>query len=323
MIELFKREQEIKMEIKKLEEELENINVTLNAPIEICEECSYFYIGHSELFLMFTPWASETTSLDDPFFRCHCCEKKLRRHDSFMKALEYMTTDDCGNYIFQNFRSELGDDALIYLAMTTRNISVPSFTVVYDIKHKDDNRFNNILQELQENDFIRIIEATNIDHFTVVFNARKIGLYENNDILSTICIQKKFDKPYLFNVNKRTHRLNNLENNFSLEDKERLLKRFNNKCAFTGKDVDIHLDHVIPVAWEVEGTTISNMLPLWSRLNSSKHDSNVFEWYKNKGAEYEVREELFIDAITYIAELKGMTFEEYKDYVYSCDPKSK
>lgn len=35
------------------------------------------------------------------------------------------------------------------------------------------------------------------------------------------------------------------------------------------------------------------------------------------------KEELFIDVINYIAELKGMIFEEYKDYVYSCNPKSK
>lgn len=61
------------------------------------------------------------------------------------------------------------------------------------------------------------------------------------------------------------------------------------------------------------------MLPIWDSINSSKHDSNVFEWYKVKGDRFEIKEELFINAMTYIAELNDMTFDEYKDYVYECE----
>lgn len=109
-----------------------------------------------------------------------------------------------------------------------------------------------------------------------------------------------------------------LPDTFTDEQKAELLRKFDGKCAFTGKDVPIQIDHVIPVASGHGGTILENMLPIWKRINSSKGDRNVFEWYEKNGDRFEVVPELFEQAIGYIAELNGMSYEEYHEYVYDC-----
>src|SRR5699024_8010350 len=117
---------------------------------------------------------------------------------------------------------------------------------------------------------------------------------------------------------RRLVRLRALIDDFTSEEREEVLRKFDGKCALTGLDVPIHLDHVIPIAIGHGGTTKSNMLPIWHRINSSKSDRNIFEWYEESGGRFEVSPGLFEKAIEYLAELNEMTVEEYRNYVYEC-----
>lgn len=120
------------------------------------------------------------------------------------------------------------------------------------------------------------------------------------------------------NARKRLIRKGALINDFTQEDRVEVLERFGGKCALTGKDVPIHLDHVIPLAVGHGGTTKANMLPIWQRINTSKSDRNIFEWYKENGERFDVCPKKFEEAIEYLAELNEMSVAEYRDYVYEC-----
>lgn len=322
-LELVDRKTTIKKQMKELEMELELIDIELNerlhtsSNIEVCDVCTFFYIGRSETVL---PFGHRFETLSDSPTTIDCvCGNTLHRHSSFISALDYINSETCKEHISQNFKNELSAASLKYIVDILPYISVPSFVVEYDKSYKKNKEWKNVHKELLEKDFIRIVEALNTDHFTLVVNARKLNLYPDNNLFNEIKIQNKFKTSYLSTINVRSNRIKNLPNTFTDEQKQLVLDRFNNRCAFTGEETSLHLDHVIPIAWEIEGTVVSNMLPLSASANSSKHDSNVFEWYEKKGRQYNVKEDLFIVAITYIAELNNMSFDEYKQYVYDCE----
>lgn len=95
------------------------------------------------------------------------------------------------------------------------------------------------------------------------------------------------------------------------------MKRFDSKCALSG-DSNIHLDHVIPLKVGRGGTVYGNIIPLSYKLNSSKQDKNIFEWFKSTKNENNLSEEKFNDLIAYLAECNNMSVKEYKEYVCWC-----
>lgn len=100
------------------------------------------------------------------------------------------------------------------------------------------------------------------------------------------------------------------------EDITQTMTYFENSCFLT-EDKNYHLDHVIPLKLNVLGTEKKNILPLRQDLNLSKSNKNIFEWYEEFKDFYSLSDERFIKGISYIAELNGMTYEEYKKYVFS------
>lgn len=124
------------------------------------------------------------------------------------------------------------------------------------------------------------------------------------------------DKCAIWAMNRRAKK-HNLLNDFTEKDKEEILVTFDYGCCLTG-DRNIHWDHVIPISTGHGGTTKTNMIPLRADLNLSKNDSNIFEWFYKHQEPYELNEENFNYLITYLSDLHGMSFEEYKNYVYQC-----
>ncbi|MFJ3388786.1 hypothetical protein [Lysinibacillus sp. NPDC086135] len=317
MIDVTEKEK-LKQRKEELEKELQLIESQLidNEEIaEVCIPCEHYYGSSSSVFLIFGIYDSESSDPDQEYVNCFICKNKIKRHYSFIDSLKLVRDNDFLNELVIEHSQFLTDETLDVLMSMIVEISVPSFFVRINKKHGIQNN----LDELLNHNYIRVIEAENINHVTVILNAKKLRLYENEDVLNTMEVQNQFNYPYITNKNKRTERLKKLKNDFTEDEKSELLKRFNGKCAFTDKEVNLHMDHVIPVVWEIKGTTLSNMLPIWDSINSSKHDSNVFEWYKNNAERFDVKEELFIDALTYIAELNSMTLDEYKKYVYRCE----
>ncbi|MCA1800720.1 MAG: hypothetical protein LC650_05450 [Actinobacteria bacterium] len=115
---------------------------------------------------------------------------------------------------------------------------------------------------------------------------------------------------------RRRARKVGLPNDLTAEQTESIVKKFGG-CALTG-DSSYHLDHVISLSLEVEGTTLSNMLPLRGDLNSSKCNKNIFEWFESVRDREGLSQEKFDDAIRHLAALKGMTADGYRKYVYEC-----
>ncbi|MEW4281722.1 HNH endonuclease [Priestia megaterium] len=117
---------------------------------------------------------------------------------------------------------------------------------------------------------------------------------------------------------RRNARERSLPNDLSNEQQDAIMTHFNNACALTGETIDLHLDHVIPLAAGHGGTTYGNMIPLRGDLNCSKNDSNLFEWFKSNRRRFELSQERFDALVQYLADVNEMTVEEYTKYYYEC-----
>lgn len=104
---------------------------------------------------------------------------------------------------------------------------------------------------------------------------------------------------------------------WALKQKKEMLVYFDGKCALTGES-DITQEHAIPLSIGHGGTIHGNMWPLCSRLNSSKHNKNIFEWFEANRQRFELSPERFDRLIEWLAAANEMTVEEYRDYVYWC-----
>jgi len=142
----------------------------------------------------------------------------------------------------------------------------------------------------------------------------------NREVIITRSLKWSKDNPDRKKVHRqnRVARERGLENTLTKDQHTEIMRTFNDSCALSGKRGDIHLDHVIPVRVGHKGTSICNLIPLHASLNTSKNDSNIFEWFKSNKARFGLCEDLFDAVITYLAELNDMSVSEYRDYIYEC-----
>ncbi|QJT70363.1 hypothetical protein [Microcystis phage MaeS] len=134
-------------------------------------------------------------------------------------------------------------------------------------------------------------------------------------------IRKNREKCKINLLNYRA-RKEKLLNNLTTEEINEIIKYFSGGCSLTNSN-DYHLDHVIPLASSKGGTTYNNIIPLRPDLNSSKNDSNLFEWFAQNKERFNLSQEKFNHLIEYLARINKMTVEEYRDYYYSCFKESK
>ncbi|UTE77473.1 hypothetical protein [Rossellomorea sp. KS-H15a] len=116
-------------------------------------------------------------------------------------------------------------------------------------------------------------------------------------------------------TSNRRAKMRRLPYDFTIEQSSKMLT---GGCSLTGDKNNIHLDHVIPLNVGHGGTTFSNMIALRADLNNSKVDSNIFEWAEAKHKQFNFTLVRFIEVMTEVADRNGMSFEEYKEYVYWC-----
>lgn len=287
---------------------------------EFCGSCDEFYLPRAMPHLLFAILDYETFYADDAYYPCLCCGELIARHPTFLKALSLRSDDAYLTHILNKYANEVSPEAISALAMLIKNFTVPSFCTLIN-KPTAEGLLH--LKELEHANLIAINGGTS--HEVISLNAAELELYDRFDILELMSWQSAFAVPKRRNEKAkqsallRSTRLAALINDFTDEQRDQVRSRFGNRCALTGKDVPIHLDHVIPVAWECGGTTIGNMLPIWQRINSSKSDGNIFDWYEQNGDRFEVKPELFREAIEYLAELNDMSYIEYREYVYDCE----
>lgn len=98
------------------------------------------------------------------------------------------------------------------------------------------------------------------------------------------------------------------------KDIDTVKARFGEKCPLTNS-TNIHYDHFIPLGIGHGGSYIGNMIPLDARLNESKQAKNPFEWVKTQpNIDYNA----FNKVVDYLAELNGITVDQYRHFVYWC-----
>lgn len=283
--------------------------------VEYCRNCEDIYATNATIWLLFGNYEGETTRSGDDVSMCPRCYLPIRRYHGYLDALNLRETSGFIDSKLEGI-NDLSDSSKDTLRVVLENFSVPSFAVVF----KGDTR--KLVEELERKRYV-ISESTN-DHTVVTLNAHKLELLDNEPLLLKMVHQRSFiiNPEYIRDKNvggkRRLARLEILPHDFTEEDKDTLLRKFDGKCALTGKDVPIHFDHVIPVAIGHGGTVKGNMLPIWQRINSSKSDRNIFEWYEENGDRFDVCPKRFEAAIEYLAELNGMSVEEYRDYVNDC-----
>jgi hypothetical protein len=283
--------------------------------VEFCKYCDDIYATNPEVWLTFKNTAGETSSSFENTFNCPRCGCLIERYSGYLEALERRETKYFIDVLIENI-TDLSDLSKETLRLLLSKFTVPSFAVCFN--GKAGYEFSELIKK-------RYVTLSQTDgHGHVALNAYKLRLLDSLDLLERMSGQRSFIKypNYIVKDNsygkRREKRVNALKNDFTNEQKSEVLERFGSKCAFTGADVGIQMDHVIPVAVGHGGTTIANMLPVWQRINSSKGAKNVFEWYEENGERFGVCPVRFYAAIEYLADLNGMTSEEYRQYVYEC-----
>lgn len=285
--------------------------------IEYCGGCEEIYAGNPLIWLSFDYTIGETASASDTHYNCPRCYEVIPRSRIFTDSL---LLRDSPKYIENvvDIADDLSDEAKYLLFSLMSVFTVPSYSAFIEGDYDED--FN----ELSKKRYISLNTSTASGNY-VTLNAWKLGLVDNEELLLKLTHQKGFIlHPEHLKEDNRKHTIRRkrrreaLVDDFTNEQREALLDRFNGKCALTGKSLPIHLDHVIPLSIGHGGTTIANMLPIWQRINTSKNASNIFEWYEENGERFEVCPKRFYEAIEYLAELNGMTPDEYRDYVYEC-----
>lgn len=207
-------------------------------------------------------------------------------------------------------------DHKTYYVYTDRLLGVDDLSKLSGINK---SHIKPILHELWKKRLVMHVRGNDRDVFSV--NAFLLGYVSKEEFLS-----RNFFGGDFFRINnkakesatKRQLKKESLPNDFTDKERAETLAKFGGKCALTGKDVPLHFDHVIPIAIGHGGTTKANMIPIWQRINSSKSDRNIFEWYEQNGERFEVCPERFAGVIEYLSDLNGMTVPEYREHVYHC-----
>lgn len=109
-----------------------------------------------------------------------------------------------------------------------------------------------------------------------------------------------------------------LPNTLTINQTVKIMNAFKGCCALTGESDSITLDHVIPVSIGHGGTTDKNIIPMTARLNESKRDLNIFEWFESNKLHFVLSQKRFDNLIAWLASANAMTVEEYRNYVYWC-----
>lgn len=145
-----------------------------------------------------------------------------------------------------------------------------------------------------------------------------IAIYrkENPGIIKRIDARKKrkYRERYTMNEAVRKARKNRLLDTLVNEEREKMLTVFEDKCVICDKDYE-HLDHFIPIYVGHGGTSKGNIVPMCSRCNLTKQAKNPFEWVKTLGEE---QRKNFNIVVEYLAELNGLTVDEYREFVFWC-----
>ncbi len=126
----------------------------------------------------------------------------------------------------------------------------------------------------------------------------------------------KKDEYYLAGQRRRARKFS-LPDTLIKENQDKITISFKGNCAITDSN-DFSWDHAIPLSIQHGGTTLENIYPLRRDLNISKSDGNIFEWFDANRERFNLSQHNFGELIAYLADLNGLTTDDYREYVYWC-----
>jgi len=89
---------------------------------------------------------------------------------------------------------------------------------------------------------------------------------------------------------------------FSLEEWENAKLCFNNRCCYCGEELPLVQEHYLALS-KGGNYTKANIIPSCQGCNLSKHDKDVFEWYKSYEFYDKDREQYIIDYLESMKEI--------------------
>ncbi|MGG1400191.1 hypothetical protein ABE288_20565 [Bacillus salipaludis] len=139
------------------------------------------------------------------------------------------------------------------------------------------------------------------------------------------CYHIRYGDKYKLCNERRKENLENGPNTLTKVEEHLVLSTFDNKCALKGSEVEVSLDHFVPISWneitknfDIGGNTYANMLPLNIELNKSKSDHNPFLWFKDAKDKFNINMDRWKEAVAYVAEKHGMTPLDFENRVNQC-----
>ena len=118
--------------------------------------------------------------------------------------------------------------------------------------------------------------------------------------------KKEYLKQYVLK-NKEKFRIKNLKryslkkslpSTLTIEQWKEIKSKFNNKCAYCGRELPLAQEHFIPLSKGGE-YTVNNIIPACKSCNSSKNDSDFFNWYPTYRYYSEKRERNILNYLGY------------------------
>lgn len=175
----------------------------------------------------------------------------------------------------------------------------------YRIKNKD--KYKEIQSKYEKN---RRLSADRQDYLKEYREKNKERLRK----LRRIWGKENLDKISVYNHARMT-KAKNLRYEWGKQERDFVIGFFGNKCALTGDEGNLELDHFIALSTGFGGTYIGNMIPLKAEINNSKHNKNPFEWIQSQTEEMKKN---FSFVVEVLAEQNNMDVREFELYVNSC-----
>jgi hypothetical protein len=132
---------------------------------------------------------------------------------------------------------------------------------------------------------------------------------------------------YLPNVKKiertsnsynRSDFVKSLPNTINKDSWKNILNEFDNKCALSGLEEDVTLEHFIPISTGHSGTIEGNIFPLNKSLNFSKNNRNPFYWFSKNDFPVKFSIESWDNLVQTLAKKNNLSTNDYVEFINWC-----
>lgn len=205
------------------------------------------------------------------------------------------------------------EDCVIKSIQTNDFIDFKSLGYTRDASLYFKNKYTSMLNFLKSNGLnysdkyfkcFRCGEYHLIDHFsTLTMNVRN-GYFGIGICKYCIRLESK----------KRKRKSQDVDKYMTSKYISKVNKKFSNKCALCESLNNIHIDHFIPLSWNMKKALKGNYIPLCERCNvKHKSNRNIKEWNDTYSTDYSVKIE---EIMKWLSKENKMTYAEYVDYYW-------